>query len=727
MDLFEAFAQAEQVPPPGLFKLGSKSRQTWRMPLATPDLPRREWGLAAEYGWRPLGAQITLRLGPATAGSQLLWVEIQRVKPGPGEPPLAPLSVQPRWKNAGDSLGPLLEPRQLIAGRNRLWLPLPQPLPATSSLELHFDPPIDQPAQGLPLVLVTGLAYLPTADHPPRLARATLSVHLPTQEVRIHRSGRFVIGLKLPREADPKYAELHLQLALGDQPPAAGSVRWTLSGLDGEPLGFSFDERRRRRFSELRGDFSTDFPHHLILLLDVDLAAEAGPLVIRQPRLLTAARQNRSELADRDIADRDLANSEPASHPDIILIVLDAARGDRVGGTYPKRVAPRLEALAEEGLLFSHAYSECPSTLCSIPNLITGLPLLAEGAGGKAGRLADSHQTLAETLHQLGYRTIGLSANPYNSVSRNMHQGFDHFAALWGKKSTDHGPNGMVRQARAAIEATAAEQPLFLQLHFLPPHEPYAPPPRFDLFRDPAYRGPIEAGGSLFAYRTGRASFSSADLEQLVALYDGNFLTADDAAGRVFDLVREYRQWDNTAVVVTADHGEAFLEHGQQGHNADLFEEMLHIPLVIKPPARVSSESSWLDQPVSLGDVVPTLLGMLGRSAPAQATGVDLLTVPAHPRLLIFRTSRPLTPAWALRNGPFKAIACPGRDERWLFNLDQDPAEHTNLAATRGELWSVMTGWLRQQRAALASQGAAESTLFDDEERRVLRALGYAE
>lgn len=721
ISLVDDFAAAADVPPAGLLEMGQRTQQPWRAPLATPVRPRRDWGRTTKGGWSPLGSSASLRLGTPPPGSSRLWLEILRLKRDEADVLPSDQTIEVIWTTPTDERALVHGPKRIRPGRNRLRLPIPQPTPSSSLLVLRFEPPLPSSGRGPTPIQVTDLAYLPRGADRPRRARPPVSRDEDGTLVRLHRAGRYAIPVRVPAGPSASVCDLVLELSLGGEPVPDDALEMAFIGLDGVSRPLELNTRRRgaphlvsrASLTGLRG-------RRGVLTLETAAPTASQPLRIAAPRIEMQTLQA-SEPAEPA---RDTAVGQG---PDVILIILDAARGDRIGGDYPRDVAPRIESLAEEGLLFRQAYSECPSTLCSIPHLITGIPLLAAGAEGRPGRLPDEVQTLAEVFQELGYRTVGFSANPYNSKSRNMDQGFEEFVALWGRNVPDHGPDGMVRRAAQTIASTPPDQPLFLQLHFLPPHEPYDPPPRFDRFRDPTYDGPIAARVPLRAYRTGLATLDPSDVEQLVALYDGNYLLADEAAGQVIDALRAAGRYDRAAVVVTADHGEAFMEHGLQGHNADLYEEMLHVPLVIKPPTGVPATSAWLQRPVSLGDLVPTLLSLVGRRPEAAAEGVDLLTAPARERLLTLRTTHATAPTWGLRSPRFKLIAQPSRGERRLFDLQADPGEQTNLAAVRPALWSALAYWLQQRIEAAKTGSEAEPAELDEEERSLLRALGYAE
>jgi len=258
--------------------------------------------------------------------------------------------------------------------------------------------------------------------------------------------------------------------------------------------------------------------------------------------------------------------------PDIVLITLDAARPDHFGCYgYHRDTTPRIDALAEEGLLFSAATALAPYTLCSVPTMLTGRCFLHHGVVQPGHALSPQATTLAETLAAHGYQTVALTATPNNSRSLRLDQGYELFVEMWqqveGPAAID--PHRMVEDVIRFLERRNDERPLHLQIHMVPPHEPYDPPPRFDIFGDPAYTGGSDGSRTtLEGIDRGLLQPEPADIEEITALYDGNLLRADHAVGVLLDALAARERWHRTVVLLTADHGEAFFEHGRMGHNS---------------------------------------------------------------------------------------------------------------------------------------------------------------
>jgi len=301
-------------------------------------------------------------------------------------------------------------------------------------------------------------------------------------------------------------------------------------------------------------------------------------------------------LAPRDTAGDDALTSGPAetkpalewSGRDIVLVSIDALRADHVGAYgYARKTTPHIDALAKQGSLFRHAYCPTPHTSYSITSMMTGKyvrPLLALGLG------ADS-ETLASHLRRYGYRTAAFYPPAVFFIDESKFQSFEDRALDFEYRKVEFAdPALRESQLRAYLRSETTKTPLFLWVHYFEPHEPYV---------------------QHAAHHFGE---SEADA------YDSEIAEADDGVGRVVAAVREERP--NAIVIVTADHGEEFGDHGGRYHGTTVYEEQVRVPLVVagagvRPGAEV-------DVPVQTIDLVPTILSALRIPRPARVRGRDL-------------------------------------------------------------------------------------------------------
>jgi len=680
----------------------------WR-PL--PLIGVEGWDPAAR-GWRPIGSRSLLSVWYRGPQASHLVLEL-RNRTGEGRRRTFELEVELN--------GRLLGTRTVESGRFRDELTIPAGLLRTENqIALGFSPPLEPDLElGHPVALL-GIGFS-TAFLDQRSGSGESAAAMPdSRSIRLAGSGTYV----LPLTGLQPLASVDLELEQGDSELGVVSIE-----------RLEADGARRLIESFRLGPSSTRTIH-----VPIEKPRVAGTALLihsevsRQDSWLGLRNQSSSPVAldeSRKAPSAQAGSAIEGSLPDVILIILDAARGDRFPGwQYPRRIMPNIDRFASSAMVFRRAYTECPTTSCSIPALLTGVSLLGGGEVGGGREMSEDLTTLAEYLRASGYRTVGFSATPNDSASRNMDQGFDEFHELWGRDNPDHGPFNLSRLAGDILEAQPDGEPLYLQLHYLPPHQPYAPGTEFDRFTDESYSGPIEPKMSLKPFNLGRERLSPADLRELIGLYDGNLLRADAAVGQLLRSLRETGRLENSIIILTSDHGEAFMEHGYQGHNTTLFDEMLHVPLVIRLPFGSRRPSPWLDRPSSLLDVVPTVLGALDLEPVKAVDGWNLFepeSTDQTGRILLARTSHAEQPMISVRSELWKSIVWPKHQVQMLFDIVNDPGERENRIGEApwmfANLGLIARDRLLRARARGYRQG--EEVTLDRETEEALRALGY--
>ena len=419
----------------------------------------------------------------------------------------------------------------------------------------------------------------------------------------------------------------------------------------------------------------------------------------------------------------------PLEAPDIVLIVLDAARADHFGAYgYPKDTTPSLDRLAAESLVFKDAFATAAYTVSSMTTMLTGLSFAQHGVTTGEHKLAESFTTLAEHLKEAGYRTLCLTANPYNAIASGLAQGCDLSEEFW-RNVPEERTIDPYRISDRAIQQLAddPEEPVFMMLHYIPPHEPYAPRPEFDIFGDEGYTGSVDGTRrTLRGINQGELQATRADINEIVSLYDGNLRMGDDAVERLLDALRRRDRWDRTVVLVTSDHGEAFGEHGRMGHNTTVYDEMLHVPFILRLPDRQGADDVDTEALVTLADVVPTLLGQVGMKSRSALIGRDVTTVRTTdgPRHVVSRTGGNGA-SLAYRTPGWKAIEGPDGIHE-LYDLGTDPAERENLHLEQFETFWCMTALLQWELAGGDTTSLPEERQeLSEDELRTLRSLGY--
>ncbi len=410
-----------------------------------------------------------------------------------------------------------------------------------------------------------------------------------------------------------------------------------------------------------------------------------------------------------------------AASPNIILVILDTLRADAVGSYGAGAGAtPALDAFARDGVRFEHAYAQASWTRPSIATILTSLYPSAHGLRHKMDALPDQVTTIAEALHAREYWTAGFVSNINVAPVFNFQQGYDEYTYLapdfyfWATDSaTQLAIYKGLRLARerflrdriyfynyyqdAAVVTGAVSswlgqkppQPFFLLIHFMDPHDPY-----FEI--------PYDGRG---VARVSDPAPAPSRKDELRRLYDEDIGYMDQHLGGLFARLKSTGVYDNTVIAVTADHGEEFQDHGGWWHGTTLYQEQLHVPLIIKraheaEPGRVES------RPVRSLDIAPTLMAAAGLPIPGEFTGHDLFgaaPVPAEP--LFAEEELEGNVLAAVRSGPWKIITANVDNPRGLtpvelFNLEQDPGEHHNLAASEAARTQEMLRLLAQMQAA---------------------------
>jgi len=440
--------------------------------------------------------------------------------------------------------------------------------------------------------------------------------------------------------------------------------------------------------------------------------------------------------------------TEPPSPPQVVMLyVLDALRADHL--SHSQGASPTLDLLASEGVLFTQHLSLAPNTLPSTKSLFTGQAFLTKG-GWKLP--AEGPETLAELFSRAGYRTGVFSGNDYVSAAYGTARGFDHQATGIGfQKTTEQGPcnDNAERVHRAALgwlEELPPEERVFLYLHTVHPHNPYAPPEpfrsRFTAGIDSRIDGSTK---TLLQIERGRLRVSAADQQRIRGLYAGGLAYNDAQIAAFLEEIRRRYPPGEVLLIVTADHGEELFDHGGLLHGYTLFEEMLHIPLVFWWPSRL--DAGRVEAATDTLDVHETLRALLRAPPSARGEGRPLwdLLLGAGERSpgkeVRFAAAASVKGGiFMARSERYKLVLAPRSGRRWgmgagwgrtrdpeyFFDLVNDPAETDNRAGER----SLAAAWLRSRLLAWIERGKAletgvEVTGLDDETRERLRALGY--
>ena len=355
--------------------------------------------------------------------------------------------------------------------------------------------------------------------------------------------------------------------------------------------------------------------------------------------------------AEDPLAD-DASRTLDAQGRDVLLVTIDALRADHVGAYgYGRATTPSLDALSKEGVVFERAYTATPHTSYAISSLMTGKymrPILALEAS--AGGVRRPDETFALLLRNYGFRTAAFYPPAIFFVDA------DRFVDLQ-KRGLDFeyskiefaAPDLRAAQLRSYLGTSERDHRLFAWVHLFEPHEPYVGHPEHD--------------------------FGDGELDR----YDSEIAAADDGLGAMVQAFRAARP--NAIVIVTADHGEAFGEHGARYHGTTVYEEQVRVPLVISAPGLVAA-GRRVDRPVQLVDLLPTILSAYGIPKPPRVRGRDLgeLLAAAEPKPGEGVAFAEVDDAAMLAKGA-RRLVCNRRNATCaLYDVHDDPGELHPLA-----------------------------------------------
>ncbi len=420
--------------------------------------------------------------------------------------------------------------------------------------------------------------------------------------------------------------------------------------------------------------------------------------------------------------------------PNVLLLVVDCLRADHLSANgYERQTTPMIDSLVAESVQFRQAISQASWTRPSLPTMLTGLypsehglHTFGETAAGAATspRLDDSVTTVAEALKEAGYATALIGEQFQLSPRFGLDQGFDFYKHRASDASNIH------RNFFRWLRGIGDGQPFFAYLHYLEIHWPYCPPKEV--------RGKFGSEKSSFRFchqwrklrddiLSGAVVLSDADREAMEARYDEELLALDRQLGHLFARLKKDGLWKDTLIVLTADHGEEFYEHGSIGHGQSLFQELISVPLLVKPPAvwPVVVGGS-VDAMVEVRNVAPTILEAAGLAMP---DGVDAASL-----VPMMRAGATVEPPYAVsesddevvvRRGDLKLIARRDGTSFALYDLDADPLETRDVAGERRAELARLRSYYEEWQKGLSPVAATEAQEIDVETLEGLKALGY--
>jgi arylsulfatase A-like enzyme len=404
----------------------------------------------------------------------------------------------------------------------------------------------------------------------------------------------------------------------------------------------------------------------------------------------------------------------------LVLISIDTLRADRLGCYgHDRPTSPTIDALAGRGVLFADASAPSPWTKPSHASLFTGLYPGRNGVTTMDGVLSAEATHLAERLAEQGFETLAV-VNSRLLAESGLERGFSRL---------EHVPYRQGNRRGSPVTATAIEvlehrdrgRPLFAFVHYMDVHSDYASLPAYEQRFTGKYDGYADGSTQqLYRYSLGLFRMDDDDAAHLLDLYDAGIRQVDDRLGRLFAYLERDGLLEDTLIVLVSDHGEEFLEHGGVLHGHSQFQEVVRVPWIMAGPSVADGRSIGL--PVSLIDVAPTVLDLLGIPAAEGLDGVSLGRLvrggtPSLERRTLFYEAdvvwpppgpgiSPMGSRRAARRGRYKLHYDVESLNAGLFDLDEDPGETVNVIADHSDLAREL--WIELRRHLALSPEASK-------------------
>ncbi len=368
--------------------------------------------------------------------------------------------------------------------------------------------------------------------------------------------------------------------------------------------------------------------------------------------------------------------------------------------------------------------------------MLTSMYPEAHGVITDKNYLDEKRITLAEALRKEGYTTAAFVSTTYLSSQYGFDQGFDLYEE--SASSLDISSPKLNEAIQSWLRKNYQKK-FFLFLHYFDVHYDYIPPPPYNTMFDPNYKGTISALAFIKNSRI-RPGMDPRDLFHIVALYDGEIAFTDKYIGELLSALKELGIFDKTLIILTADHGDEFFEHGWKGHDRTLYEEVIHVPLIFKFPNSNFGRNRRVDEIASIIDIMPTILDYIGAKPPAEMEGRSLLPLlngnNKSNDVLIYASHR--SDLVAVKSANTKLIYHLQAPKKELYDLAKDPKEKINLfnkdaseniTERKSHLISLLN-WLNAQRQfyqSLPKVSNKKKIELSEPMKEQLKALGYVQ
>lgn len=380
-----------------------------------------------------------------------------------------------------------------------------------------------------------------------------------------------------------------------------------------------------------------------------------GPVTWKSVKVYDSSASNVSSLSKVD----KMVSQEPM-RPDIIFYVVDTLRADHLGCyEYKRNTSPNIDSFAGEGLLHSNAFANASWTRPSAATILTGLYAKNHKTMTRDSKLPSNIITLGQILKNEGYYTIAVVTNLNLSQVFGFDKGFDEFHELGEDYNSPHVHRRAIEINTLFFSSIDAhlhgnKKPVFALLWASDPHDPYVPPKAYSNLFNISNFEPIDINQNLLSnLLKDTIQASNSQLEYIVARYDQEIASVDDAFEELLEGLRQRNMYNEALIIFTSDHGEEFLDHRGWGHGLTLYNELLKVPLIIKWKKFGAGINHHM---VQHADLFPTVTDIIGAVNPYHLDGLSLREISNTKRTLYCEEQHDGNCLYAALDGKIKII-----------------------------------------------------------------------
>jgi len=425
-------------------------------------------------------------------------------------------------------------------------------------------------------------------------------------------------------------------------------------------------------------------------------------------------------------------SNSPSNSPNIILISIDALRADHLSCYgYHRNTSPNIDRLAREGTIFKNCLSQATSTGPSHTSIFLSQYVWRHKVDTFKKRLGRSPATLAEILKDRNYTTAAFVGRGILSAKYELNRGFEIYDDGSPGRGWCYEISSYINKLLSWLESVRNRK-FFLFIHTYDVHAPYNPPsPYFDLYTKGHYEGThLRMSKGIMPLKLNASELTPEEIDYIMAVYDGGINYVDDQLGKIFEKLNQLGIYENTIIIITADHGEAFREHGKLEHNSKPYIEEIHVPLIMKGPG--IPRNRIYENFVQHIDIVPTIFEILNIPQRGEMQGRSLLPLMNNCEIeedfktYSFGRRARNRFSMSLRTKEWTYIMNPGGLDE-LYNRINDPKEQNNIIEKKPLIAKKLKKEL-EDFIALTSKGkpqVAEEVDIDEELKEQLKSLGY--